>query len=106
LRSINAPPVTINGLTLAPFGQGSGLVGLPGDFTPPSKFVRAAIFSVAAIPSDKAEEAVTQAFHILNQFDIPVGAVRSLDKGNILSDYTMVTCVRDPKALRLLSVLK
>jgi choloylglycine hydrolase len=100
LRSVNAPPVTINGMTLAPFGQGSGLVGLPGDFTPPSRFVRAAIFSIAAIPSDRSEEAVTQAFHILNQFDIPVGAVRSLDKGNVHSDYTMVTCVRDPKTLR------
>ncbi len=100
LRSVNAPPLSIDGMTFAPFGQGSGLVGLPGDFTPPSRFVRAAIFSYTAIPSDRAEQAVFQAFHILNQFDIPVGAVRSLDEGTIHSDYTMVTCVRDPKALR------
>ena len=61
--------------------------------------MRAAIFSSTAPPSDRAEQAVFQAFHILNQFDIPVGAVRSLDKGNVHFDYTMVTCVRDPKAL-------
>ncbi|MDP1609391.1 MAG: choloylglycine hydrolase family protein [Chlamydiales bacterium] len=100
LRSVNTPPLTIDGMTFAPFGQGSGLVGLPGDFTPPSRFVRAAIFSHAAIPSDRAEQAVFQAFHILNQFDIPLGAVRSLEKGKIHADYTMVTCVRDPTALR------
>lgn len=100
LSPMNAAPLTIDGITFSPFGQGSGLMGLPGDFTPPSRFVRAAIFSSTAIPSDGAEQAVFQAFHILNQFDIPVGAVRSLDKGNVHFDYTMVTCVRDPKALR------
>jgi choloylglycine hydrolase len=100
LRSVNTPPLTVEGITFAPFGQGSGLVGLPGDFTPPSRFVRAAIFSYMAIPTDRAEQAVFQAFHILNQFDIPLGTVRSLDKGNIHSDYTMITCVRDPKSLR------
>jgi len=30
-------------LTLPAFGSGSGLHGMPGDFTPPSRFVRAAI---------------------------------------------------------------
>ena len=35
---------TIRGLKLAPFGMGGGLVGLPGDFTPPSRFVRMVIY--------------------------------------------------------------
>lgn len=100
LNPVNVPALTINGLILAPFGQGSGLVGLPGDFTPPSRFVRAAIFSSTAIPSNRAEDAVFQAFHLLNQFDIPIGAVRTQDKENAHFDYTMITCVRDPKALR------
>lgn len=30
-----ADPLTIDGKTVLPFGSGSGLVGLPGDFTPP-----------------------------------------------------------------------
>jgi len=100
LRAVNASTLKIDTLTLAPFGQGSGMVGLPGDFTPPSRFVRAAIFSYTALPSETAEQAVFQTFHILNQFDIPVGAVRSMNKGTIHSDYTMITCVRDPQALR------
>ncbi len=100
LRATNVPPLTIEGMRFAPFGQGSGLVGLPGDFSPPSRFVRAAIFSSTAIPSNGNEEAVFQVFHLLNSFDIPLGAVREEDNGSVHFDYTMVTCVRDPNALR------
>lgn len=100
LTPFNAKPLTINGLLLSPFGQGSGMVGLPGDFTPPSRFIRAAIFSITAIPSDNADEAVLQAFHILNQFDIPVGLARQKEGDVTYTDYTMITCVRDPQALK------
>jgi choloylglycine hydrolase len=55
------------------FGHGSGLLGLPGDFTPPSRFVRATIFQLTAAHQPSAEESVFQAFHILNNFDIPAG---------------------------------
>lgn len=59
--------------TLSAFGGGSGMLGLPGDMTPPSRFVRAAFFQMTAPRLDSAEETVAQAFHILNSFDIPVG---------------------------------
>ena len=55
------------------FGHGSGLLGLPGDFTPPSRFVRAAFFQITAAQQPSAQESVFQAFHILNNFDIPAG---------------------------------
>lgn len=102
LTPINVSPLKINGVEFAPFGQGSGMVGLPGDFTPPSRFVRAAIFEVASIPSKNAEEAILQTFHVLNQFDIPVGVARSNggENGVVHTDYTMITCARDPQALK------
>lgn len=62
-----------NGQTLAPFGGGSGMLGLPGDVTPPSRFVRAAFFQMTAPRQATAEKAVRQAFQILNNFDIPIG---------------------------------
>lgn len=96
----NVKPVTLNGVAFAPFGQGSGMVGIPGDFTPPSRFVRAAIFAATAIPSETTDEAVLQAFHILNQFDIPVGVVRQKENGQIGTDSTQATCVRDPQGLK------
>lgn len=100
LTPYNVAPKKIEGIEFAPFGQGSGMVGLPGDFTPPSRFVRAAIFSMSATPVASAKEAVFQTFHILNQFDIPLGVARAKENGVIHFDYTMITCVRDPQALQ------
>ncbi len=100
LTPFNVKPLKIDGVELVPFGQGSGMVGLPGDFTPPARFVRAAIFSITAIPSENSAEAVFQAFHILNQFDIPVGAAKQKEKGIIYSDYTLITAVRNPQTLK------
>lgn len=96
----NPKPLKIDGMEFASFGQGGGMVGLPGDFTPPSRFVRAAIFSITAIPSETANESIFQAFHLLNQFDIPVGIAREKVGDVVYSDYTLVTCARDPQSLR------
>ena len=92
--------VKLFGATIKPLGQGAGMLGLPGDFTPPSRFVRAAAFAASTIPDKTAEEGVMQVFHILNNFDIPVGAARTIEDGKIFSDYTMLTLVRDTKNLR------
>jgi len=100
LNPRNVPPVTVDGATFHQLGQGSGMLGLPGDFTPPSRFVRAAVFSATAVPARDAQHAVFQVFHILNNFDIPVGVAREEHDGVIHTDYTMLTTVRDPQALK------
>jgi choloylglycine hydrolase len=100
LNPRNVPPVTIDGATFRQLGQGSGMLGLPGDFTPPSRLVRAAVFSATAVPSPDADHAVLQLFHILNNFDIPVGVAREEHDGVVHSDYTMLTTARDPQALK------
>ena len=100
LTASNVPPIDLGGITLAQFGQGSGLRGLPGDFTPPSRFVRAVAFSQSAIPSATAAQAVLQAFHILNNFDIPYGAVREVHDGQMHAESTTWTSASDLKNLR------
>jgi choloylglycine hydrolase len=100
LTPFNAKPVTLDGVLLEPFGEGSGMVGMPGDFTPPSRFVRAAIFSATAIPSENAEASISQLFHILNQFDIPVGMARTKVNDIVYTDQTQLTCGRDPQSLK------
>jgi choloylglycine hydrolase len=97
----NVPPVKLGAVKLEPFGQGSGMLGIPGDFTPPSRFVRAVAYSQSAFPSKTGQDAVLEAFHILNQFDIPKGAARDHEKdahGNIQADYTIWTSAIDLKA--------
>lgn len=100
LNPRNVPPVSVNGATFRQLGQGSGMLGLPGDFTPPSRFVRAAVFSATAIPEKNAERSVFQLFHVLNNFDIPVGVAREEHDGVLHTDYTMLTTARDPQALK------
>ncbi|MDE3045967.1 MAG: choloylglycine hydrolase family protein [Verrucomicrobiota bacterium] len=96
----NVAPTDLGKVTLAPFGQGSGMVGLPGDFTPPSRFVRAAFFSANAPPLKSGEATIAQAFHLLNPFDIPLGIAREKTKKGMAADYTLATCVKDPQSLR------
>ncbi len=99
----NAPPVQLGSIKLLPTGQGSGMLGLPGDFTPPSRFVRAVAFSQSVFKPKTGDDAVLEAFHVLNQFDIPKGAAREHEKdehGNVLADYTIWTSANDLKAKR------
>jgi len=61
---------------IEPTGVGSGLLGLPGDWTPPSRFVRLAICNDAALEPKNAEEAVNLSEHLLNIVDIPKGVIK------------------------------
>jgi len=90
----------LGSVTLNATGSGSGMLGLPGDFTPPSRFVRATMFSQAATPNDDAEDAVFSAFHILNQFDIPKGSVINASAGQPTPEITEWTSVNDLENLR------
>ena len=85
----------VGGVTVPAFGAGTGLLGLPGDFTPPSRFVRAVVYSKSAVPNQTAEDAVFAAFHILNQFDIPKGSVMNSAVGEPTAEITEWTSVAD-----------
>lgn len=79
----------MNGVRLAAFGAGSGFLGLPGDVTPPSRFVRAALYQTTAPQPATAERAVRQCFQILNNFDIPVGI--EFAEGKVPADIPSAT---------------
>jgi choloylglycine hydrolase len=99
------PPIQLGSVKIVPTGQGSGMLGVPGDFTPPSRFVRAVAFSQSVFPPKTEQDAVLQAFKILNNFDILKGSARDGEKdanGNIQVDYTLWTGASDLKARRYL----
>ena len=98
---INLQPGIINAhefgdITLSPIGHGSGLLGLPGDMTPPSRFVRAAFYQTSAPVLETAEAAINQAFVILKAMTIPIGSQFS-DKTKIpnIPSATQWTSVSD-----------
>ena len=76
---INLSPVALPGkkigdLDFKPLGGGSGMIGLPGDFTPPSRFVRAVAFSKTARPTATGAETIYEIFRILDNFNVPLEA--------------------------------
>ncbi|MBL6972156.1 MAG: choloylglycine hydrolase family protein [Desulfobacterales bacterium] len=100
LKPLNNPAIKIDGTEFAPFGQGSGAIGLPGDFSPPSRFIRAVFLVQTAYQGKDLDEGIGIAFHILNQFDIPKGSIRDNDRGRIVSDSTQWTSAADLKNRR------
>jgi len=100
LKAENLPAMTINGNQFAQLGQGSGAIGLPGDFTPPSRFVRAAFLVNSALQGKNIDEGISVAFHILNQFDIPLGAVKSVENQAAVYDTTQWTSAADLSGCR------
>jgi len=99
----SAPDNTLKpGITLMPLGHGSGMLGLPGDFTSPSRFVRATFYQTTAPVLDTGFDTVVQAFHILNSFDIPIGtqhARNDIPEG--LPSATQFTAVTDQSSMKL-----
>ena len=73
LTPVNPPAHKMADFMVEPIGHGNGFLGLPGDFTPPSRFVRAAFFKSTAPMLPTARQTMLQCFHILNNFDIPIG---------------------------------
>ena len=57
------------GLSLAPYSRGMGALGLPGDLSSPSRFVRVAFTKMNARSGDSEGESVSQFFHILGSVD-------------------------------------
>jgi choloylglycine hydrolase len=74
LSPVAIPDQKLQDLDFTPLGGGSGMIGLPGDFTPPSRFVRAVAFTQTARPTTDGSEAIYEVFRILDNFNVPLGA--------------------------------
>jgi len=72
LSAVDLPDKKMEGIDFAPLGSGSGMIGLPGDFTPPSRFVRAVAWTQTARPTGTSAETVYEVFRILDNFNVPV----------------------------------
>ena len=65
------PPVNrfASGLPLQEYSRGMGAIGLPGDLSSQSRFVRAAFTKLNAKSGDGEDESVSQFFHILTSVE-------------------------------------
>lgn len=101
LSPVGLPTKNIEDLNFAPLGGGSGMIGLPGDFTPPSRFVRAVAFSKTARPTPDGQETMYEMFRILDNFNVPLGASEGTgeDKTKGMRSSTIWTTAYNTKDL-------
>lgn len=75
---------------IQPYSNGMGAMGLPGDFSSASRFVRAAFVTLNSMDPD-----VNQFFHILDSVAMPKGSVIMPDGRPEITQYS---CCMDQKA--------
>jgi choloylglycine hydrolase len=99
LSPVAIPEKKLEDLNFKPLGGGSGMIGLPGDFTPPSRFIRAVAFSQTARPTPTGDETIYEIFRILDNFNVPLGASEGTgeDKTKGMRSSTIWTSAADTK---------
>lgn len=103
LTTVGVPNQQVGNVNVTELGQGGGLLGLPGDYTPPSRFVRAAMLRHNVTQPADAGEAAQAVGHILNNVDIPLGIAQFRQQdGTLGSDYTQWVVVKDLTHNRLM----
>lgn len=90
LQSPNFKPKNFGDYVARPFGQGSGTLGLPGGYTGPERFVRAAYLRQNTKEAETVEEGIINILHILENVTIPRG-VNLKDDG--FDDYTQYRAI-------------
>jgi len=102
LSTVAEGSLRIGETNVTALGQGGGLVGIPGDYTPPSRFVRAAFLRHYSTKPKNVDEATELVGHILNTVDIPLGIAQSKAGNEIVSDYTQWIAIKDLTGNRLI----
>lgn len=77
-----------DGLRLQEYGRGMGALGLPGDISPQSRFVRAAFVKLNSVCDDLPVSCVNQFFHILGSVENQRGCCRLSDGKCEMTQYT------------------
>lgn len=95
LSPYSPKPITLGGNTVAANGQGAGMLGMPGDITPSSRFVKMSYLLKYIYPAANAGDAINLAQHVLNNVDIPQGITREKVDGKEMAETTQWTVFKD-----------
>ena len=89
LNLVSHPPKSdFAGVPLEPYSMGMGAVGLPGDLSSSSRFVRASFTRLCSVSGDGEEQSISQFFHILGSVEQIRGCVYLPDGRAELTAYT------------------
>ncbi len=97
LSPLNGENLFAKDLEMNNFCAGLGAVGLPGDVSSPSRFVRAVFHVKNSVCSNDENESVHQFFHIMNDVSMTKGCCKTLHGTD---DYTVYTgCINASKGI-------
>ncbi len=82
---------------IAPYGSGMGAIGLPGDWSSPSRFVRAAFLLHHSYAPEGEAESVNQFFHLLSAVEMVRGSVISEDGRYEITRYS--SCINATRGI-------
>ena len=71
-------------IKLTPYSRGMGAIGLPGDFSSASRFVKALYVKNN---TQEAKSAISRFFHVLESVSVPCGCAKAEDGKNVLTVY-------------------
>ena len=98
LNLTHSPPESRFGtLDLKPYSRGMGAMGLPGDISSASRFVRAAFVKLNSVSGETEDESVSQFFHILGAVEQQRGCVRLPDGRYEITVYT--SCINTDRGI-------
>lgn len=80
---------------ISQLAQGIGMFGLPGDYTSSSRFVRTVFLRYYADQVATNAQALQLVGHILNNVDVPYGAIKSSDGKDTATEYTQWVTIKD-----------
>lgn len=75
-------------IKLNPYGLGMGAIGLPGDNSPSSRFVRVAFNLLNSVCEEDEESSISQFFHILDTVFVVRGTTMTEDKKWNITTYS------------------
>ena len=85
------------GVTLKPFGVGVGMVGIPGDFSGPTRFIRTAYFRSIIDGKYSDEDTLAEFFHVMDNVSIVRGSVLTQDGIDSMHQYK--SCYNQEKGI-------
>lgn len=108
IRNLDYDNLDINGEKLNKCFSGDGAIGLLGDCSSTSRFIRLSFLKKYAVKGIDEEDGVSNIIHLFNNVAVPLGLVELVGKNNIIEygecleryEYTIYTAVMCAESLR------
>lgn len=108
IKQLDHEALHMGQMELPQYSSGSGALGLPGDWSSPSRFVRLAFMKKFAQKGKNEKEGVARLFRLLTNVAFPLGMVEEPEPGPVSAvenqvlpyDYTIYSTVMCAQSLR------